>query len=121
MRLRPDDDIYRARLLYLGPTGYTLPWHLPYAEWGLFAVLAATLTTTFLLLTGDLRWIGLTVGAAMVLTSYIWRHVDADRPARTVIKTFLTDRRAIRPDPEQLPRLSARHIKFRDQIMEGQQ
>ena len=33
MRLRTDDDIYRARLVYLGPPGYTLPIHLPYAQY----------------------------------------------------------------------------------------
>ena len=39
MRLRTDDDIYRARLVYLGPPGYALPMHLPYAQYGLFVVL----------------------------------------------------------------------------------
>ncbi len=39
MRLRTDDDIYRARLVYLGPPGYTLPIQLPYAQYGLFIVL----------------------------------------------------------------------------------
>ena len=39
MRLRTDDDIYRARLVYLGPPGYTLPVHLPYAQYGLFMLL----------------------------------------------------------------------------------
>ena len=39
MRLRTDDDIYRARLVYLGPPGYTLPIQLPYAQYGLFVLL----------------------------------------------------------------------------------
>ena len=39
MRLRTDDDIYRARLVYLGPPGYTLPIQLPYAQYGLFILL----------------------------------------------------------------------------------
>ena len=39
MRLRTDDDIYRARLVYLGPPGYTLPIHLPYAQYGMFVLL----------------------------------------------------------------------------------
>ena len=39
MRLRTDDDIYRARLVYLGPPGYTLPMHLPYAQYGMFVLL----------------------------------------------------------------------------------
>ena len=39
MRLRTDDDIYRARLVYLGPPGYTLPVQLPYAQYGVFILL----------------------------------------------------------------------------------
>ena len=39
MRLRTDDDIYRARLVYLGPPEYTLPVHLPYAQYGMFVAL----------------------------------------------------------------------------------
>ena len=39
MRLRTDDDIYRARLVYLGPPGYTLPVQLPYAQYGMFILL----------------------------------------------------------------------------------
>ena len=39
MRLRTDDDIYRARLVYLGPPGYTLPVHLPYTQYGMFMLL----------------------------------------------------------------------------------
>jgi hypothetical protein len=29
-RLRPDDEIYRADRSWLGPTGYTLPFRIPY-------------------------------------------------------------------------------------------
>ncbi len=36
MRLPTDDDIYRARLVYLGSPGYTLPVHLPYAQYVMF-------------------------------------------------------------------------------------
>ena len=43
MRLRTDDDIYRARLVYLGPPGYTLPVHLPYAQYGMFMLLVPLL------------------------------------------------------------------------------
>jgi len=46
MRLRTDDDIYRARLVYLGPPGYTLPVHLPYAQYGMFILLALVATRT---------------------------------------------------------------------------
>ena len=43
MRLRTDDDIYRARLLFLGPKGFTLPVHLPYVAYPLFVGVLATI------------------------------------------------------------------------------
>lgn len=118
MDLRTDDDIYRARLVYLGPPGYTVPFQLPYAQYGLFAVLAAALITVGVLLTGSWMSSGVAIAVAMFLTSYIWRFVDPDRPARTVIKVALTDWRRIRPPAETLPRLSASHITVREQITE---
>ncbi len=97
MRLRTDDDIYRARLVYLGPPGYTLPFQLPYAQYGLFLLLVPLFVFihwTFTLHV-DLfpAW---EIALAMVSTSYIFRHVDPDRPARKVIRTALTDWRRTR-------------------------
>ena len=49
----------------------------------------------------------------MVTTSFIWRHVDPDRPARTVIRTALTDwrrRGAASGAERRLPRLVARRV-----------
>ena len=95
MRLRTDDDIYRARLVYLGPPGYTLPVHLPYAQYGLFMLLVPLYMFIHWLftLTVDLfpAW---EIALAIVTTSFIFRHVDPDRPARMVIRTALTDWRA---------------------------
>ena len=49
------------------------------------------------------------IALAMVTTSFIFRHVDPDRPARMVIRTALTDwRRTREPADEQRdPRLVA--------------
>src|SRR2546430_11537426 len=97
MRLRTDDDIYRARLVYLGPPGYTLPIHLPYAQYGLFVLLVPLFTLVHYLITWKIdlfpAW---EIALAMVATSYIFRHVDPDRPARKVIHTALTDWRRTR-------------------------
>src|SRR6266545_4269048 len=83
MRLRTDDDIYRARLVYLGPPGYTLPIHLPYAQYGLFIVLVPAYMFIHSLFTFhfDLfpAW---EIALAMVTTSLVFRYVDPDRPAR---------------------------------------
>ncbi|GIG58725.1 hypothetical protein Lfu02_30970 [Longispora fulva] len=120
MRLRTDDDIYRARLVYLGPPGYTLPVHLPYAQYGLFILLVPVFMFIHFLFsrTVDLfpAW---EIALAMVTTSYVFRHVDPDRPARMVIRTALTDwRRTREPRAEQRePRLVARKVLIREELI----
>ncbi|WP_018352318.1 hypothetical protein [Longispora albida] len=119
MRLRTDDDIYRARLVYLGPPGYTLPVHLPYAQYGLFIALVPVFMFIHYLfsLKVDLfpAW---EIALAMVTTSFVFRHVDPDRPARMVIRTALTDwRRTTEPRTEQRePRLVARRVLIREEL-----
>lgn len=115
MRLRTDDDIYRARLVYLGPPGYTLPFQLPYAQYGLFLLLVPLFVFIHWLFTlhVDLfpAW---EIALAMVTTSYIFRHVDPDRPARKVIWTALTDWRRTRESAleRRAPRLVASRIRI---------
>src|SRR5256886_9007737 len=119
MRLRTDDDIYRARLVYLGPPGYTLPIHLPYSQYGLFVLLVPMFMIVHYLFTFkfDLfpAW---EIALAMVATSYIFRHVDPDRPARKVIRTALTDWRGTKePTVEQRqPRLVASRIRVHESL-----
>jgi peptidoglycan/LPS O-acetylase OafA/YrhL len=120
MRLRTDDDIYRARLLYLGPPGYTLPFQLPYAQYGLFALLVPVfmLIHYAFTLTVDLfpAW---EIALSMVATSLVFRYVDPDRPARQVLRTALTDwRRTREPAVERRdPRLVATRIRVREELV----
>ncbi|GIH18165.1 hypothetical protein [Rugosimonospora africana] len=120
MRLRTDDDIYRARLVYLGPPGYTLPFQLPYAQYGLFVLLVPLFMFVHYLFTlhFDLfpAW---EIALAMVATSYIFRHVDPDRPARMVIRTALTDWRSTRePSVEKREaRLVASRVRISESII----
>ncbi|MGC4895066.1 hypothetical protein [Micromonospora sp. DT31] len=119
MRLRTDDDIYRARLVYLGPPGYTLPVHLPYAQYGLFMLLVPLYMFIHWLFTLQVElfpaW---EISLAIVTTSFIFRYVDPDRPARMVIRTALTDwRRTREPAVEQRdPRLVASRIRIREEL-----
>ena len=120
MRLRTDDDIYRARLVYLGPPGYTLPMHLPYAQYGMFVLLVPLFMFIHYLFSFTFdpfpAW---EIALAMVTTSYVFRHVDPDRPARVVIRTALTDwRRTREPAVEQRdPRLVATRIRVREELI----
>ena len=121
MRLRTDDDIYRARLVYLGPPGYTLPVHLSYAQYGLFILLVPLYMFIHYLLTFSVDVIpAWEIALAMVTTSFVWRYVDPDRPARMVIRTALTDWRGGRTasaKEERSPRLVARRVVVREQVL----
>jgi len=39
MRLRPDDEVYRVDAVWLGPTGFTLPWAARYSAYGIWLTL----------------------------------------------------------------------------------
>jgi hypothetical protein len=120
MRLRTDDDIYRARLVYLGPPGYTLPIHLPYAQYGVFMLLVPLFMFIHYLFTFDVElfpaW---EIALAVVTTSFIFRYVDPDRPARMVVRTALTDWRRTREPATELrdPRLVATRIRIREELV----
>ncbi|MFB9238498.1 hypothetical protein ACFFWC_23705 [Plantactinospora siamensis] len=120
MRLRTDDDIYRARLVYLGPPGYTLPVHLPYAQYGLFMLLVPLYMFIHWLFTLKVElfpaW---EIALAIVSTSFVFRYVDPDRPARTVIRTALTDWRRTREPATELrdPRLIATRVRIREELV----
>lgn len=119
MRLRTDDDIYRARLVYLGPPGYTLPFQLSYAQYGLFVLLVPVFMGIHYLFSFQIdlfpAW---EIALAMVTTSYVFRHVDPDRPARMVIRTALTDwRRSREPATEHREaRLVASRVRLREEL-----
>jgi hypothetical protein len=120
MRLRTDDDIYRARLVYLGPPGYTLPVQLPYAQYGLFVLLVPFFMFIHWLFTQDVEMFpAWEIALAMVATSLIFRYVDPDRPARMVIRTALTDwRRTREPSIERRePRLVATRVRIREELI----
>jgi len=74
MRLRTDDDIYRARLVYLGPPGYTLPVQLPYAQYGVFILLVPLFMFIHYLLTFTVDLFpAYEIALAMVATSLLFR------------------------------------------------
>ncbi len=119
MRLRTDDDIYRARLVYLGPPGYTLPVQLPYAQYGMFVLLVPLFMFVHYLFTFTVDFLpAWEIALAMVATSYIFRHVDPDRPARKVIHTALTDWRRTRESSSERrdARLVASRIRIRESL-----
>jgi hypothetical protein len=91
MKLEPDDNIWRARLVWLGSKTFTMPIQMPYAQWLVFAVLFAAATGLLFAVFHSAVVVGTGFGVAFFLTTWIWQHVDPDRPARKVVRTALTD------------------------------
>lgn len=117
MRLRPDDDIYRARLLFLGPRGFTLPFHLPYVAYPLFAaVLSLTIALRFML-TGTIDiFPAIEIALSIVATSLILRQVSPDRPVRAVLRTVVTDWRQDRSPGDNATYISAK-VRIREALL----
>jgi len=117
MKLTPDDDIYRVRMLYFGSPGWTLPWQWTYGRWGLWAALSAAAVSGVLLVTGDWHVAVVAEVLATFASNFIWRYVDPDRPASKVIRTVLTDwhrHRQPGPGPACVSSLSGTHITVRE-------
>ncbi len=112
-----DDDIYRARLVYLGPSGYTLPVQLTYTQYGLGFAYMFLLITVGWLIFGTVEVIGCSIAAAIGLTYYTWRFVDYDQPVLAVLKVAFTDWRPLRGEREQpVAKLTGSHIIVRHTI-----
>jgi len=119
MQFKPDDDIYQARLVYLGPPGYTLPFQATYGQIWLFLSVASTFCLIGSLLFNGWGFFGTAIMLASFTTFYIGKHVDADVPARKVLLAAFHDCRRLGPKTEptgQMPKLTSRHITYRTTI-----
>lgn len=118
MKLETDDPIYRAKLYYLGPPGYTLPINLTYAQIGVFVAILTVLLIVGLLLFRSLMVIGSSLAIADGLTHVVFRYVDADLPAFKVIKTTLTDWKRMGTPERRVAGVRTSHIRIRTEITE---
>lgn len=113
MRLRSDDDLYRVRSVWLGPTGTTLPWAARYLAYGVglgFAVFVLLLRAATPLSGTPGTW---DVGFVVLATYAVMGVVDHDRPVRSVIQTCVAEARAPRN-----PKPTARRATVRVRIKE---
>jgi hypothetical protein len=108
--LRTDDEIRRAarNLRYLGPNGWTLPIRLTFSQWAVYAGFTLPAGFGALLLLGP-SWIGMGAAVGIGVGFAVTRHMDHDRPARSVLRTALTDWRS-NPAPD--PTKPAQPIRF---------
>lgn len=120
MRLQSDDDLYKVKIVYLGPSGWTLPLHFTYPQIGVFAAITAILLITGSLVFSDNWFVGPFIAVALGLSWFIFRFVDADVPVRKVLKAAAADCQRIGPGPEpdetKLPSLTGRNITVTSEI-----
>lgn len=114
MRLRPDDEIRRARLIYLGPGRNALPMQWPYAKWALYGLTVLILAGLLYPIFRTVLVLPLALAVALFPTSFIFDRVNPDQPARKVVVRLLRDWRADRDrgQPTELPTPTAGHIRL---------
>jgi hypothetical protein len=114
MRIRPDDDVYRVRAVWLGPRGLTLPWAARYLAYGVWLAV-------FLLMLA-VEWLTpLTVGvppvwevALSVLATYwLMGFVDHDRPPGSLVALLRAEVSAPRAARRQRWAVSTRRVRVR--------
>jgi hypothetical protein len=117
MRLRADDDIKRIRSVWLGPTGWTLPFAARYTAWGLWF----GLWMGFLLLAAVLPFVPVSLVTilyggciAVVAATYAMTLVDYERPLPAAVRTLLADLHPVgEDDPETVYAPSTRKVRVR--------
>jgi hypothetical protein len=102
MRMKTDDDVYRARVIFLGPKGFTLPFRLPFITYVTGAALLVVSVLVRLALTGGLGFPTWEICFTLLGTWAIHRSISPDRPVRAVLSTWVHGwRRAQLPAPRQ--------------------
>ncbi len=114
MRVRPDDEVYRVRAVWLGPRGLTLPWtarYLAYAIWLVVfgAVLFVEWVTPLRVGVPPVWEVCLSVLATYWLTGF----VDHDRPPRSLIELVRNETTAPRGATSQRRSVTGRRVRIR--------
>lgn len=103
MRIAPDDDLYRVRLVWLGPQGMSFPWTARYQTYGVWilsfvAILAFEGVMPFLSVTLPPTW---EFAIATLGTAILMKLTDYDRPLRSIPQVMWREgRRALVRRPE---------------------
>lgn len=100
MRLRPDDDVYRVRAVWLGPRGLSLPWTARYLAYGIWLLVFAVVL--------GVEWVSpLDVGVppvwevvlSVLATYWLMGFVDHERPPRSLVQLIRNEVTAPRDEP----------------------
>ncbi|GAA4491001.1 hypothetical protein GCM10023094_55140 [Rhodococcus olei] len=95
-----DDLLHRVDRHYLGPTGFTFPFRLRYAAFGLGSAVFVTVFVVARVIVHvplGFRSLALMVVITVVLTAKVTKYVNADRTIRSVLRAAWNDLNAPRP------------------------
>lgn len=88
MRLRPDDDVYAARSVWLGPVGYTFPWVARYLAYGVWLCLFVGVLAVELLTPLPMGLPPVWELSGSILATYVLMQlVDVEVPLRALVGT----------------------------------
>lgn len=101
LRVRPDDDVFAARSVWLGPDpddrgrgGFEWPWEARYTAWGLWICLFAGVLLVEWLSPLPVSVFPVWEFALSVLATYaLMSLVDEERPLRVALPTVVADLR----------------------------
>ena len=97
-RLRPDDEIYRADRSWLGPTGYTLPFRIPYRAIPVaVAVFLPLLPVLRLVGAGGLVMYLADLVISCLTAAVVARFTSPERPVSAMLAIFAHEVSAPRP------------------------
>lgn len=123
MLLRPDDEVYRVDAVWLGPTGFTLPWAARYSAYGIWVVLFIGVLLVEAALPMQVSmppvWeLVLTILATYALTGVI----DHERPLKSVFDLVRAELHAPRARQSPAPvQLSAAKVRVRERHVHQQE
>jgi hypothetical protein len=105
-KLRPDDEIYRNNRSYLGPSGYTLPFRIPYRAMPVFAaVFLPGLLVLRIMGASGLALYAVDFLVSCALAAVVVRFTGPERPISALLTIFIHEISAPRPrrrPPEQV-------------------
>ena len=117
MLLRPDDEVYRVDAVWLGPSGFTLPWAARYSAYGIWLTLFLGVLLVEAVLpmrvTVPPVWeLVFTILATYAVTGVI----DHDRPLASVWQLLRAETSAPRsPRPTRPTVVSAARVRVRQE------
>lgn len=122
-RIEADDEVRRFNAVYLGPPGYSLPFHARYSAYAVGAAIFAVILLIEAITPLSVGLPPIWEGVFTVLgTSVVMSAVDHDKPLGPVVRSAVNVARAPRPRPERITRTRPRagYIKItKDPIHEA--